>query len=139
MSVPPGGTKMILIHCDPEGYGMSSSAQTSIVHGGKKLRELTKSQGKKNARPDPENGEARDIYQYSYQHSDGVCYLYVNETSDLTLEEEVEFQLQGLEIEGKPGESTIEIVVGPGQEKFIKLKSISTPWKIATGISYGIY
>lgn len=47
--------------------------------------------------------------------------------------------MQGLEIEGKPGETTLEVKVGPGQEKFIKLKTISTPWKIATGIAYGIY
>ena len=49
----------------------------------------------------------------------------MNETENETLEEEIEFNLTGLEIEGKPGETTIEFEIGPGQEKFIKLKSIS--------------
>ena len=105
---------MILIRCDPDGYGMSSSASTNIVHGGKKLKELTKTEGKKNPRPDPETGEEKDIFQYSYQHADGICYLYVNETTDQTLEEEIEFNLTGLEIEGKPGESVLEFELGPG-------------------------
>ena len=95
--------------------------------------------GKKTGRPDPETGEAKEIYQYSLQHAEGVCYLYVNNTANQTLEEEIEFQLTGLEVEDKPDQTTVEFTIGPGQEKFIKLKSISTPWKIATGISYGIY
>merc|ERR1711935_635782 len=111
----------------------------SIVQGGKKLKELCLSDGKKNPRPDPDPGEHRDICQYSYQHSEGICYLYVNETTDLTLEEEIEFKLTGLEIEGKPGESVVEFELGPGQQKFIKLKAISSPWKIATGVGYAIY
>ena len=57
--VKPGDTKMILIRCDPNGYGMSSSASTSIVHGGKKLKELARTEGKKNTRPDPESGEEK--------------------------------------------------------------------------------
>lgn len=65
--------------------------------------------------------------------------MYVNNTQKETLEEEIEFQLQGLEIEGKPGVTTLEFTLGPGQEKFIKLKQISTPWKIGSAIAYGIY
>ena len=42
-----------------------------------------------------------------------MFYLYVNETKDETIEEEIEFQLTGLEIEGKPGETKLEIVVRP--------------------------
>lgn len=137
--VKPGETKMILIKCSPEGYGMSASTLTSIVQGGKKLKELCLTQGKKTARPDPDSGEANEIYQYSYQHSEGICYLYVNESQNLTLDEEIEFQLTGLEIEGAPGETKVAFELGPGQQKFIKLKAISTPWKIATGIGYAIY
>jgi len=74
---------------------------------------MCKDQGKKQMRADPETGEDKQIYVYSLQHGEGICYLYVNETEDQTLEEEVEFQLQGLEIEGKPGESTVEVVVKP--------------------------
>lgn len=41
---------------------MSSSSNTQVVFGGKKLKELTKELGKKNGRPDPETGEAKDIW-----------------------------------------------------------------------------
>jgi len=47
--------------------------------------------------------------------------------------------LTGLEIEGKPGESVVEFELGPGQQKFIKLKAIASPWKIGTGIAYAIF
>ena len=57
----------------------------------------------------------------------------------MTLDEEIEFTLQGLEIEGKPGSSKVEFQLGPGQEKFIKLKTISTPWKIGMGFAYEVY
>ena len=139
VSVGPGTSKTVLIKCDPNGYGMSSSSSTSIALGGKQLKEMCRQNGKKNARPDPESGAPKEIYQYSYQHTDGVCYLYVNNTEKETLEEEIEFKLQGLEIEGKPNETSVEFTIGPGQEKFIELVSISSPWKIGTGISYGIY
>jgi hypothetical protein len=65
--------------------------------------------------------------------------LYVNNEAKDTLEEEISFTLQGLEIEDAPDQTKVEFTIGPGQEKFIKLKSISTPWKIKTGISYGVY
>ena len=103
IEVKPMTNKMILINCDPEGYGMSSSSNTQVVFGGKKLKELCKEQGKKTGRPDTETGEAKDIWQYSYQHGDGVCYLYVNNEKKDTLDEEIEFKLVGLEIEDAPG------------------------------------
>jgi len=70
--------------------------------GGKKLKEMCKELGKKNGRPDPETGAAKDIWQYSYQHGDGVCYLYTNNEAKDTLEEEITFNLVGLEIEDSP-------------------------------------
>ena len=65
--------------------------------------------------------------------------MYTNNEAKDSLEEEITFTLVGLEIEDAPGQSKVEFTIGPGQEKFIKLKSISTPWKIQTGISYGVY
>jgi len=41
---------------------MSSSSQTQVAFGGKKLKELCREQGKKNKRPDPETGEDKEIY-----------------------------------------------------------------------------
>lgn len=44
--------------------------------------------------------------------------------------------MDGLEIDGKPGENTIEFKLGPKEEKLIKLKSIGDKWKIQLGVSY---
>jgi hypothetical protein len=91
ITVGPGQSKTVLLRCSPEGYGMSSSSSTSVSLGGKQLKEMCRQNGKKNNRPDPETGEAKEIFQYSHQHADGVCYLYVNNTENETLEEEIEF------------------------------------------------
>jgi hypothetical protein len=64
---------------------------------------LCREHGKKAPRPDTETGAHIDIWQYQYQHSGGIAYLYVNDTKDKTIEEEIEFTLEGLEIEGRPG------------------------------------
>ena len=137
--VPPGKTKTIIIKCDPEGYSMSSSTTTQVIPGSANLEQLALEKGKKNPRPCPETGDHFEIYQYSYQHGGGHCYLYVNNTTDKVLEEEIEFTLQGLEIEGKPGENSIEVIVNPGERKMVKLVATGGPWKIQQSIAYGVY
>jgi len=118
---------------------MSSSTTSQVIPGTKNLAKMCIEQGKKAPRPDTETGAHVDIYQYSLQHGGGIAYLYVNETNDKTLEEEIEFQLVGLELEENPGETTIEIKVLPGQQRMVKLRSTEGPWKISTGVSYAIY
>ena len=72
-------------------------------------------QGKKAARPDTETQEDFGIFQYSLQHGGGIAYLYVNGSKNQILDEEIEFSLDGLEIEGMPGKSTVEFRLNPGQ------------------------
>lgn len=130
ITVAPGQSKMILMRTDAEGYSLSMSLTTSVVMGGKKLKELTKQDGKKVSRTDTDTGEEREIYCYTYKHAGGICYLYENESEKYTLDEEVQFKLTGLQIENKPNEDTVEFKIGPGQSKFIKLVSIADTWKI---------
>lgn len=121
---------------------MSTSSSSQVVHGGAKLEELCLAEGKKAPRPDPEKEAPYNetaIYQYSLRHGGGIAYLYVNETSDLLLEEEIEFQLVGLEIEDAPGESKVEVKVGPGEKKLLKIRSTEGQWKISSAVAYGIY
>ena len=113
--VPPQGNKTIVIKCDPEGYSMSSSTSTAVIMGEKNLAQMCLERGTRKERPDPETGESHDICRYDLNHSGGIAYLYVNKTRDRTLEETLEFQLQGLELEEKPGASELDITVGPGQ------------------------
>ena len=95
--------------------------------------------GKKAGRPDPETGEQMEIDQYNLKHEGGIAYLYVNKTTEHTLEEDLEFQLTGLEIEGKPGETQVQLKVGPGQTKLLKLVGTAKEWKVSCGVSYAVY
>jgi len=136
--VPPKGNKTIVIKCDPEGYAMATSSSSSVILGDGALEAQCLAEGKKAPRPDPDTGEQMAIDQYSLRHGGGMAYLYVNKTTEHTLEEELEFVLAGLEIEGKPGETTVELKVGPGQTKLLKLVATSPTQKVSCGVSYAI-
>lgn len=138
MRVAPGEIKTILIKCDPEGYAMSTSSSTKVVLGNSSLEQQCIEQGKRAARADPSSGEAYDIHQYTLKHSGGIAYLYVNNTADKTLEEDLEFDMSGLEIEGKPGETAITVRVGPGQRKLVKLRTTADAYKLRVGVAYDI-
>lgn len=58
--------------------------------------------GQKDPRLDESTQEDYGIYKQSYTHESGVCYLYVNGSKDKVLEESVQFNFDGLQIEGKP-------------------------------------
>jgi hypothetical protein len=75
---------------------------------------MCKDQGKKADRPNTDTGESVGICQYTYQHGGGIAYLYDNQSKKYTLDEEVEFTMQGLEIEGKPGQTSVAFKVPPG-------------------------
>ncbi len=51
--------------------------------------------------------------------------LYINNTDDEVLTEVIEYDLEGMEIEGLSGERNINVQVLPGQEQMIKLVNIS--------------
>ena len=65
-------------------------------------------------------GEQVEIKVHFYYHQMGVALLYVNETSDLTLNEDLEFNLDNAHIEGVEGNG-LHIALPPGQEKLIKV------------------
>lgn len=58
------------------------------------------------------NGNAVDIKVYALYHADGLALLYVNNTPNMTISEEIEFDLQNCHIDGTYG-SYIEISVAP--------------------------
>ena len=136
--VEPGKMVTVILWCDPEGYAMSSSTSIQIIHGDGELIQMCQEQGKKNARPDTETQEDYGIYQYSLQHGGGIAYLYVNGSENQILDEEIQFTMDGLEIEGMPGKDTIEFRLEPGQQKLIKLRAVKDGWKIGSQVAYGI-
>lgn len=53
-------------------------------------------------------------------HKNGLALLYVNNTRDYTIDEEVEFNMENCYIEGTYG-SYLEVCVKPGRERLIKI------------------
>ena len=69
-----------------------------------------------------------------YQHEGGIYFLYKNDTGDKVLAETVEFQLEGLTIEGVEGDK-VEFELQPYKEKVIKLNVISGAYSIGYSTS----
>ena len=65
-------------------------------------------------------GEEVDIRVHFYYHKMGVALLYVNETDNMTLNEELEFNLDNAHIEGIHGNCLV-VSLPPGKERLIKV------------------
>lgn len=81
---------------------------------------------------------ATDIYVMKLQHSGGIIYVYKNETSGSTLNEELGLELTGLVIEDQDDQTMVNIDIGPGDQKVIKLSTTGGGWGMASSCSYGI-
>ena len=84
------------------------------------LKRLAKERGKKSDRPD-KNGDNVGIKVYLYRTQDGLVSLYVNQSEDYALSEQVEYQLEGCSIVGSPDSTQIDIKLMPGDEKMIHI------------------
>jgi hypothetical protein len=66
------------------------------------------------------------IYLYEIQHEGGVFYHYVNESKDHEIEEEITFELEGIEVVGYPtdkdGNCKVLVKLKPGENKSLNLK-----------------
>lgn len=67
---------------DIKGYSMSKSFSSQVLMGEGSLVQKCKDEGKKTPRAD-------GIYQMSLKHEGGMMYIYMNETKDQTLTEEL--------------------------------------------------
>ena len=76
-----------------KGYQMSKSYSCQVLMGEGSLVQKCKDEGKKTPRAD-------GIYQMSLKHEGGIMYIYVNETEDQTLTEELGLEMKGLKVEG---------------------------------------
>lgn len=90
--VKAGITKIILIKQSCRGYSKSYSYSSSVQMGDDALIGKCLAEGEKTER-------ATGIYVVKLQHSGGIIYVYKNETSKSTLNEELGFELTGLVIE----------------------------------------
>ena len=120
ITIPPGKTDVIVY----EGMSLPYAAQMrfmSNVKGaddGESLKEEVRASPtilRKN-----HLGSDVDARVHVLYHADGMAMLYINETEDLTMCEEIEFNMTGCHIEGAYG-SYLEIVVPPKSEKMLKV------------------
>jgi hypothetical protein len=96
-----------------------------------------KTDGTKVCRKDPRRNQELDIFVYSYKYESGICFLYENSTSNMTLDESITFKTSGLQLVGHDG-NQVKVYIGPGESKFIELQSTMQNWSIQTSISYTI-
>lgn len=62
-----------------------------------------------------------EIVLYKAWHNNGFVTLYMNKSANKVLTELVEYNLQGMQIEGLEGDKQVFVNVGPGEEHLIKL------------------
>ena len=76
----------------------------------------------------------------NYKYSFGLCYYYENNTKDKRLKEKLNIKNNSnIQFLNQPeGTNEINIVLDPGQNYFVELKSKTMFWKVQPYISYNI-
>ena len=141
IEVGPNSDQIILIkHLDLSEYSLIFSYQSNIVYGKKTLIKNTKEKGNKKKRIDKKTKSELDIIVYTYKYSFGLCYYYENKTKDKRLKEKLNIKNNSnIEFLNQPeGTYEINIVLEPGQNYFVELKSKTIFWKVQPYISYNI-
>lgn len=65
-------------------------------------------------------------------------FVYKNTSEGSTLEETLGLNLEGLKVEGQEDQSKVEIILGPGQQKVIKLVKTGGGYSFGSSASYSI-
>ena len=63
-----------------------------------------------------------NIYCKYFKYSEGVIFVYLNDSIDKILSERVEFDLKGIEICGQEDQKVVQFELGPKEQKVILLK-----------------
>ena len=141
IEVGPNSDQIILIkHLDISEYSLIFSYQSNIIYGQKTLMKNTKEKGIKKKRMDKKTKSELDIIVYTYKYSFGLCYYYENRTKDKRLKEKLNIKNNSnIEFLNQPeGTNEINIILEPGQDYFVELKSKTIFWKVQPYISYNI-
>ena len=141
IEVGPNSDQIILIkHLDISEYSLIFSYQSNIIYGQKTLIKNTKEKGIKKKRMDKKTKSELDIIVYTYKYSFGLCYYYENRTKDKRLKEKLNIKNNSnIEFLNQPeGTNEINIILEPGQDYFVELKSKTIFWKVQPYISYNI-
>ena len=141
VEVGPNSEQIILIkHLDLSEYSLIFSYQSNVIYGEQTLVNNTKEKGNKKKRMDKKTKSEVDIFVYTYKYSFGLCYYYENKTKDKRLKEKLNIKNNSnIEFYKQPeGTNEINIILEPGQNYFVELKSKTVFWKVQPYISYNI-
>lgn len=120
VSVPANGNNI----CVYEAIGLPYTTQlrvlSSVKNGAKTQTFRDKVRESKTVLVKSMNNQPVNVNVYMLYHADGLAMLYVNDSDNLTISEQIEFGMTGCHIEGVYG-SYIEIVCGPKSEKMLKI------------------
>jgi hypothetical protein len=112
------------ISVTPGGKGKHSSVSPAAALADLKERALK--EGEAEDYDDVKEGVGKEIVRYSYKHTEGYCFLYVNKNAKYQLIEQLEFEMKNLQIHGEePDVRQIKITVPPGQEQFVELVTVA--------------
>ena len=127
VEVGPKESKTIVIRQnDPTGFSMASRTRMqSVTVGPEAMKKICLMNGKETQRANSRTKQPAEVYQYMHKHQAGIAYYYINNEDNMTLKEQLQFQLVGLQIVGNDeGDSNVSFTLGPGQNKLIELRAI---------------
>lgn len=119
LSINPGESKIIGYEPtgNPSNCGMRIIA--SMKATGQQKKDMVRKEGTKMNRY--YLGKDVGIYLYTLYSMDGAMYHYINQSSNYSLSEQVEFELTDCCIEGNIG-GYLEFMLGPGEEKIVSIQ-----------------
>ena len=95
-----------------------------------------KQHGIRKQRIDTHSNQLLDIWFYLYQYDNGILVIYENKTTDRILEENIKFELEGLEIREEKKANQMKVIVKPGETKIIYLDKTAEEFSASYTVSY---
>ena len=120
VSVKPGECELIAYESNALPYSTQMRMMSSFKNSTKSESLKDQLKQSKTVLTKRYKGRTVDIKCYVLNHEEGRAFLYVNNTRNYTISEELEFTLNGCHIDGVYG-SYIEICCKPGQERLLKI------------------
>jgi hypothetical protein len=118
MIIPPGSKETFIYFMIDTPSSISFSLVSSFKKNIESKRKEVKEQGKKFERLYKKKSCGINVYGYRYE--EGASWEWENLTSDLVLEENVQFNISNSYIEGMHGDR-VKVVLQPGQTKIVNV------------------
>lgn len=119
VTVAAGETRVICVKLSLRGSQYGYSYSQGVKMSDEALIEDCIANGTPQTKGEPED----NIKLYYTISATGGCLVYKNESADKTLEETLNLELVGYKTPGHDDPTNIELCVGPGETKVVKLET----------------